>query len=126
MWPGCNELSRFPIRLSTVVKGAAGLMTVELAEVIGQLRVELTKAMTAGAGEDLRFGLGPVELELTVAVNKEATTGAKVKFWVVEAGADGKLGSTSTQKIKLTLDPHQVSRPGARPDVSVDEMVGED
>ena len=100
-------------------------MAVELAEVISQLRAELTAAMTAGAGEDLRFGLGPVELELTVAVNKEASTGAKVRFWVVEAGADGKLGSTTTQKIKLTLDPHRAGQPGVRPDVSGDEVHGE-
>jgi hypothetical protein len=38
---------------------------VELAKVIGQLRQELTAAMWEGEGEDLRFELGPVELELT-------------------------------------------------------------
>ncbi len=100
-------------------------MAVELAEVIGQLRAELTAAMTVGAGEDLRFGLGPVELELTVAVNKEATAGAKVRFWVVEGGADGKLASTTTQKIKLTLDPYRAGQRGVRPDILGDEMPGE-
>jgi hypothetical protein len=42
----------------------------ELAQVIGQLRRELSVAMREG--EDLRFELGPVELELTIAVSKEA------------------------------------------------------
>ncbi len=28
-----------------------------------------------------------------------------MKFWVVELGADGKISSTSTQRIKLTLNP---------------------
>jgi hypothetical protein len=43
----------------------------ELAQVIGQLRRELSAAMRDGEGVDLRFELGPVELELTVAVSKE-------------------------------------------------------
>ena len=42
-------------------------MAVELAEFIDQLRAELTKAMDASEDADLRFELGPVELELTVA-----------------------------------------------------------
>jgi Trypsin-co-occurring domain 2 len=60
-----------------------------------------------------------------VAVNKEAATGAKVRFWVVEAGADGKIGAITTQKIKLTLDPHRASQPGVQPDVSSAETIGE-
>lgn len=47
---------------------------VELAQVIGQLRQELSAAMRDGEGKDLRFELGPVELELTVAVSKPETT----------------------------------------------------
>jgi hypothetical protein len=66
----------------------------------------------------LRFELGPVELELTVGVDKEAKPGAKVRFWVVELGAEAKLGSSTTQKIKLTLDPHRASQPGVRSDIS--------
>jgi hypothetical protein len=100
-------------------------MAIELAELIGQLRSELTEAMTAGDGEDLRFSLGPVELELTVAVDKEAKPGAKVRFWVVELGAETKLGSSSTQKIKLTLDPHRAVQPGVRPDISGARERGE-
>ncbi len=44
---------------------------VELAQVIGQLRQELTAAMRDGEGEELRFELGPVELELTVGVSRD-------------------------------------------------------
>jgi Trypsin-co-occurring domain 2 len=100
-------------------------MAIELAELIGQLRSELTEAMTAGDGEDLRFSLGPVELELTVAVDREAKPGAKVRFWVVELGAETKFGSSSTQKIKLTLDPHRAGQPGVRPDISGAQERGE-
>ena len=100
-------------------------MAVELAELVAQLRTELTEAMQEGRDEALRFGLGPVELELTVTVGKEATPGAKVRFWVVEAGADAKASSARTQTIKLTLEPHMAGRPGVRPDIYGDEVTGE-
>jgi hypothetical protein len=87
-------------------------MAVELADLIGQLRSELTEAMHAGENEDLRFELGPVELELTVAVTKEAKPGAKVKFWVVELGADLGVSSATTQTIKLVLDPRRRGQTG--------------
>lgn len=64
---------------------------VEFAQVIGQLRQELSAAMREGEGEDLRFELGPVELELTVAVSREAGPNAKVRFWVVGPASAGPL-----------------------------------
>jgi hypothetical protein len=100
-------------------------MAVELAELIGQLRAELTEAMHAGDGADLRFELGPVELELTVAVDKEAKPGAKVRFWVMELGADMKAASSTTQRIKLKLDPRRVGQPDRQPLISGSEQPGE-
>jgi len=46
-----------------------------------------------------------VELEVTVALSREGKAGGKVKFWVAEVNAEGRLSSTSTQRIKLTLNP---------------------
>ena len=63
---------------------------IELAEVIGELRRELQAAMHDGEGEELRFELGPVELEATVVVEKGGGGGAKVRFWVIELGGDAK------------------------------------
>lgn len=100
-------------------------MALELAELIGQLRAELTEAMDAGEGADLRFELGPVELELTVAVDKEAKPGAKVRFWVIELGADVKAASSSTQQIKLTLDPRRTGQPDHKPLIAGSEESGE-
>lgn len=100
-------------------------MAVALADVLANLRAELAEAMSAGEGEDLRFELGPVELELTIAVDKEAKPGAKVKFWVLELGAETKLGSTSTQRIKLTLDPRHSAAPEGRPMISGPRAAGE-
>jgi len=78
---------------------------IELADVISDLRAELDRARLAAEGSELRFGLGPVELEVTVGLDREGTAGGKVRFWVVELGGEGKLASTSTQRIKLTLTP---------------------
>ena len=100
-------------------------MAVELAELIRQLRAELTDAMSAGEGSDLRFELGPVELELTVGVDKEAKPGAKVRFWVVDLGADLSMASSSTQRIKLSLDPRRAAEPDRRVVISGDEEAGE-
>ncbi|MGW7529992.1 trypco2 family protein [Streptomyces sp. NPDC054783] len=86
--------------------------SVELSDVIKQLRQELKEAVSAGDGQDLRFELGPVELELTVAIEKAASTGAKVRFWVVDANMDGKVAAISTQRIHLTLEPRQITASG--------------
>lgn len=100
-------------------------MAVELAEVVRRLREDLAEAMAAGQDEELRFELGPIELELTVAVRKEARPGAKVKFWVVELGTDVTAASDSTQRIKLTLTPRMRGQPGRAPDISGDQVSGE-
>jgi hypothetical protein len=83
----------------------------ELASVVRQLRAELNEAMDDAEGERLRFELGPIELSLTVTVGREATPGAKIRFWVVEAGADAKVSRESAQEIKLVLTPQDTKAP---------------
>jgi len=97
---------------------------VDLAQVIGQLRRELSSAMRDGESEDLRFELGPVELELSVAVSKEAGPNARVRFWVIELGAEATVSSQATQRITLTLDPRQREVSG-KPLISGLEHAGE-
>jgi hypothetical protein len=103
---------------------------IELADVIRQLRVELDRARTAGEGEDLRFELGPIEMEVSVELQAEGGGGAKVRFWVVEVGGDARATSASTQRVKLTL--HPTTGPGTtahgavrRPYVSGSDDEGE-
>jgi hypothetical protein len=87
----------------------------ELASVVRQLRTELNEAMADAEGERLRFELGSVELSLTVTVGREAAPGAKIRFWVVEAGADGRISREALQDIKLVLTPRDMQAP-LRPD----------
>jgi Trypsin-co-occurring domain 2 len=83
----------------------------ELAAVVRQLRAELNEAMADAEGERLRFELGPVDLSLTVTVGREAAPGAKIRFWVVEAGADARISREAVQDIKLVLIPRDMSAP---------------
>ncbi|WP_162907295.1 trypco2 family protein [Allorhizocola rhizosphaerae] len=86
----------------------ATVARIALAEVLGQLRSELTQAQQAGGNERLQFEVQEAELEFYVEVSKEATPGAKVKIDVLaiggmEAGSDVKLGQTSNHRITLKL-----------------------
>ncbi|MFJ5227963.1 trypco2 family protein [Streptomyces sp. NPDC088400] len=78
---------------------------IELATVIRDLRQELERAVVAAKGEVLRFELGTIELEVSVALERTAQAGAKVRFLVVESGAEAAVGATSTQRITLALQP---------------------
>ena len=105
--------------------GQVATQRIELAQVISQLREELDTARRAGQGEDLRFELGPVELELMVGVDRQAGPDAKVRFWVIEFGASGKVASQATQRIKLILDPRESGQEDRRPMIAGDERPGE-
>jgi Trypsin-co-occurring domain 2 len=100
-----------------------GAGMIELTEVIGELRRELQEAINAGEGEQLRFELGPVELEATVAVEKGGGGGVKVRFWVLELGGDAKASEVSTHRVKLSLQPRLAG--GGRVWVASDEAPGE-
>ena len=84
---------------------------VELASYVQQLRAELNRAMADGEGQRLRFELGPVEMSLSVTVNREAGPDVKIRFWVIEAGAGAKLSKESVQEIKLVLTPVDTQAP---------------
>lgn len=78
---------------------------IELAQVIRDLRNELQAAMEDAPVDGIRFELGPVELELTIGLQKAATAESRIRFWIVEIGVDGGLTQTTAQRIKLTLQP---------------------
>lgn len=90
---------------------------IELSEVIDQLRLELQvlRNRLRDDPQDLQFKLDGVEVELHVAVTKEASAEAKARFWVVEIGGGGKVASTATQVIRLKLTPLVQGEAGAAP-----------
>jgi hypothetical protein len=80
-------------------------MMIELAEVIRELRSEVNRARVGARDDELQFELGPIDLEVTVAVEQEGGAGAKIRFWVVEIGGDARIATNNTQRIKLVLRP---------------------
>ncbi len=78
---------------------------IDLGEAIRSLRAELSSAMAQGEGQDLRFRVGPVELEFDVQVSREAGAEGGVKFWVVSAGAKATTGTATTHRVKIALQP---------------------
>jgi hypothetical protein len=80
-------------------------MAVGLAEAIAALRKELTAAMQAGQDEDVRFRLGPVELEFELDVKRDVEAKGGVKFWVVSFEGKGQMARDSRHRIKLQLQP---------------------
>ena len=93
-----------------------------LAEAIEGVRAELSEAMAAGAGERLRFEVGPVELEFTVGVQRDLQGKAGVKVWVMEIGGSGGFSRDSSHRVKLMLNP--VDRVTGRP-ARVADQVGQ-
>lgn len=98
---------------------------VELADLIWQLRGELTRAAWSGETKDLRFKAELVELELTVAVEKSKDPNVKVKFWVVEAGTNAQRKATTTQTIRLSLRPVWSGSPDEPAMIAGPSMPGE-
>lgn len=85
---------------------------VGLVETIAQLRADLAAAMAAGRDGDVRFRLGPVELELDLVITCEAAGDGGVRLGVVSLGLKGRRTSVHTHRVKLTLEP--VDRAGER------------
>ncbi|MFB9838052.1 trypco2 family protein [Actinoallomurus acaciae] len=100
---------------------------IELADVIKDLRDELYRAIDGGENERLQFEVGSIELELSVSVEQTDGVQGKVRFWVVDLGADMNDKNISTQKLKLTLTP-TLHADGGRitPRVSGEAEDGED
>jgi hypothetical protein len=78
---------------------------IPLAKAIQDLRSELSQAMREGEGESLRFRPESIELELGIEATCEAGGEVKAKFWVVEAGVEGKGSRSTTHKLTLKLHP---------------------
>ncbi len=78
---------------------------IELSEMLGQLRKELSIAQSEGAGSDLKFQIEDIEIELQVATTKSGEAGGGVKLSVISFGAKVNASEVETQKLKLKLKP---------------------
>jgi hypothetical protein len=71
-----------------------------------ELRAAHEDAEAASADSDqVRFTVGPVNVEFTLAATRELDGKGGVKFYVFELGGGGSTSTTSTQRVSLTLTP---------------------
>lgn len=95
-------------------EGVCGLTDplIELSDFVGALRGELEKARAAALsvgerGSDIRFTVGEVTIEFTIAASREGQGQAGVKFYVLSLGGSVTASTETTQRVSLTLTPTQ-------------------
>jgi Trypsin-co-occurring domain 2 len=76
-----------------------------IASAIEGLRVELEEAWATSAGKPVRFRVSDVTLTVQTVARREAGVSGKVRWYLIEAGADGRVARESTQTLVLTLTP---------------------
>jgi len=78
------------------------IQPVDLAEAIQNLRQQMTKAIEQGKGQELRFNVDEIELDLGVELKRDAGIEGKVSFKIfgsgIEAGGKGNQSRTSTHR----------------------------
>ena len=74
-----------------------------LTEAIASLREELTDAIEEGKDQDIQFPVGQINLEFQVGITRDVHGGGKLRFWVLELGADTGYTAQSVQKVSISL-----------------------
>lgn len=98
---------------------------VPLAEAIGALREELTRAWWDGRNQKVRFKPSPVELSLQVGVTSAGKGSAGVKWWLIELGGEMSRQSVQTQMVKVSLEPRMFDETTGEPVESLIEATDE-
>lgn len=80
-------------------------MDIPLHEMLQTLRQELQASMVSAVGQELKFRIEAVDLELQVAVSKTSGGKGGIKFWVINAAGEHKRDHKQTHTIKLKLQP---------------------
>lgn len=85
---------------------------IELSAAVRAIRRELTEAAAQAEGEQVRFEVGPIEMEFTVELTHEAGVKGGVRAWVLSAGADARASHAATHRISVTLTPKDATTGG--------------
>lgn len=80
-------------------------MEILLADAIDELRNQLKTAAEKKDENGLMFVVEEAAIELKVAATKSAEGGGKVKWLVIEIGAQGKFTAETSHTVKLKLSP---------------------
>lgn len=101
---------------------------VELTDLIRDVRKALTDAMHSGGqdGDDeMKFELGPVDLELEFVVEKSHKPGVSARLFVVDVDYAHERSKTYTNRIKLNMQPRLLNQPLKRPVIHGKVVPGE-
>jgi hypothetical protein len=85
---------------------------VGLAVALEALRQELDDAWRESQGKRVRFRASQVTLSVQAVVRSDNSMGGKLRWWVVEAGAERTAGQEATQTLELTLTPELFDEDG--------------
>ena len=86
-------------------KEAKGSEKLRLGAVIQSLREELAEAQKDAEGQDIRFAVEDVEVELLVSVEEGIKAGVAAMFYVLTPKYEAQKKELVTQKLKLKLRP---------------------
>lgn len=82
-------------------------MEIELADAVATLRDELVEAAARGVGAGTEFVVGPIELEFTIALTRDAKAKGGFKAWIVSGDVEAAVSRAHTQQVRITLTPRQ-------------------
>jgi hypothetical protein len=86
---------------------------IELADAIEAIRLELLAAAERGRGQAVQFEVGPVTLDFTVELTRDARAKGGIKAWVLSAEAEAGTSRTRTHQVSVTLTPKNAATGGS-------------
>jgi Trypsin-co-occurring domain 2 len=85
---------------------------VGLSSALEALREELDDAWQASQGKRVRFRASAITLTVQAVARADTKGGGKLRWWVIEAGADHSTGSEVTHTLELKLKPQLYDEAG--------------
>ncbi|GAA1214798.1 hypothetical protein GCM10009665_00740 [Kitasatospora nipponensis] len=86
---------------------------IELSDAIEVIRRQLSDASARGAGQPIQFEVGPVTLDFTVELKRDARASGGIKAWVLSGDLEAGLAQNRVQRISVTLTPRPTGTDGS-------------
>jgi hypothetical protein len=97
--------------------GDDGIVEIELRKAVAALRDELMEAARDGAGEQISFAVGTIELEFAVELRADAKAQSGFKAWVISGDVSAGVARGRTQRVKVSLTPTDTAT-GRSPEIA--------
>ncbi|MFF1631424.1 trypco2 family protein [Streptomyces sp. NPDC058251] len=78
---------------------------IELSVAIRAIRDQLLQAAAEGAHEDLKFEVGPIQMDFSVEVRRDINARGGVKAWLTSAEVTANKSTGQTHRVSFTLTP---------------------